>query len=109
MAFLGLESLKLSPASFRAGGATALLEQGLPPNQILFRGGWTAESSLRSYLQEAEAAASYLSLEEPTVRRLEHLLKSYSACRWPPSVPYSRIREQWTISALSQHLRQRHS
>lgn len=52
---LGREGLGITPASCRAGGgATAMMERGVPPNVIRFRGCWASERAMESYLQEAE-------------------------------------------------------
>ena len=98
--FLQLENLGLTPASFRAGGATAMLERGVAPNVIKFRGCWTSEKSMACYLQEAEAAASLLTLSPSAASRLQELSKSFGHLRGPPAVSFRDIRQRWIPSAF---------
>ena len=83
--FLGLNGLSLTPASLRAGGATEMLESGVPVQNIKFAGSWASDRSLACYLQEAEAAATLLSLTPTQVSRLERALDSLSFLEAPPS------------------------
>ena len=60
-----------TPASLRAGGATHLLETGVPISNIRFAGCWASEKAMSVYLQEAEAASTLLSMSGSSVDRLE--------------------------------------
>jgi len=86
--FLGLDGLSLTPASLRAGGATEMLESGVPVQNIKFAGSWASDRSLACYLQEAEAAATLLSLTPSQVSRLEQALDSLHFLDAPPSRPF---------------------
>jgi len=86
--FLGLDDLSLTPASLRAGGATDMLESGVPVQNIKFAGSWASDRSLACYLQEAEAAATLLSLNASQVSRLELALDSLNFLEAPPSKPF---------------------
>lgn len=89
--FLGLGSLSLTPASLRAGGATDMLESGVPVQNIKFAGSWASDRSLACYLQEAEAAATLLSLSPSQVSRLERALDSLNFLGSPPSRSFRRF------------------
>ena len=83
--FCHLDGIGISASSFRAGGATRLLEAGQPVSAIRFAGGWASERSLTSYLQEAEAAASLLELDPVEALRFDKLLVAFAFCEWPPN------------------------
>ena len=87
---LRLESLGLTPASLRAGGATFLFVSGsLDIGRIQYRGRWASLSTLQHYLQEASAQLAMLQLSDPTVQRL---LEFHDRGRFfdePPSQPWS--------------------
>ena len=83
--FFDLEHLGLTPGSLRAGGATHMLETGVPVQNIKYAGGWASDRSLASYLQEAEAANTLLSMTDPQSRRLEVALTELAFLRRPPS------------------------
>ena len=85
LAYLGLEGLKLSAASLRAGGATCLLERGVSLAEIRFAGCWASEKAMSVYLQEAEAAATLLQISGPAAVRLERVLKLFAFCASPPA------------------------
>jgi hypothetical protein len=87
--FLDLGNLKLSPGSLRAGGATHLLETGVAVANIKFMGGWKSEHSLAAYLQEAEAAATLLTLSDTAATRLELILTQVNFAMWPPAQPFN--------------------
>ena len=48
---LNLKSLKISPHSFRHGGASRAFLEGRDMSEILVRGRWAVESSGRHYIQ----------------------------------------------------------
>ena len=52
---LNIESLRLSPASLRAGGATWLVDQGIEVSRVRFLGRWAHMRSLEHYIQVARA------------------------------------------------------
>ena len=70
---LNLESLKLSPASLRAGGATFLIDQGVEGNRIRFIGRWANRRSLEHYIQVARVQQISLSILEQLADRLAKL------------------------------------
>ena len=92
---LGLGELGLTPASLRAGGATALLEAGCPPSTIRFSGCWASERVMSVYLQEAAASAALLDVGPEAASNLKSLLHRYEACRWPPAVPAQLLTPGW--------------
>jgi len=93
---LGLAKRGLTAASFRAGGATWLLETGVAVGQIRFMGSWASDRSLASYLQEAEACAALLGIPPAAARRLEHLLEAFAATSRPPALSFGAVlRQQW--------------
>ena len=98
---LSLSGLGLSPASLRAGGATAALESGMPLTNLKFGGGWASEKSMSAYLQEAESAATLLDIEPGAAENLYKLLYTYGACRGPPAIPYRFASAPWTLASCS--------
>jgi hypothetical protein len=100
--FTGLHTLGITPGSIRAGGATALLEQGLSVANIMFAGGWSAEATLRSYLQVAEAAQVLLRLDPPQSLWLEHFVKSFAFLEVPPAATYSQLCRPWIPTRRSE-------
>ena len=82
--FLCLKSLRLTPASMRAGGATFLLESGENIPNIRFIGAWSSEKAMACYLQEAEASASLLTLTSHQSNRLEQVLHLFAFLSAPP-------------------------
>jgi hypothetical protein len=93
---LGVTHLKITPASLRAGGATAMLEAGIPVANIRFAGCWASEKSLACYLQEAEAAAAVMSIDTRRAVWLKQLLQQYAPLCLPPVVPYRVLFAEWT-------------
>ena len=83
--FFDFGHLKLSPASLRTGGASLLVEQGVPVANIGFAGCWASEKALSSYFQEAEAASTLLQVSSAQARRLELFLKR---------IPFDRVPEK---------------
>ena len=97
---LGLQRLRLSPASMRAGGATFYYRAGVSVAELKFMGRWSAESTLSTYIQEAMAClvSSALSRQEADLVATVCL---DSAFLWegPPRLPWSRLftrRRQWS-------------
>ena len=85
LGFFGLSGLGFCCASFHAGGATGLLESGVPISQIKFSGCWASEKAMSAYLQEAESAATLLSIPDHAARRLEKFLRELSFAASPPT------------------------
>ena len=83
--FFDLCHLNLSPASLRAGGATWMLEQGIPVQTIKFSGCWASDKALACYLQEAESASTLLSLSHKQQHRLEIAIGELSFLECPPA------------------------
>ena len=92
--YFGLERLKLTPASMRAGGATRLFEQGRSISDIRFAGSWASERVLTAYLQEAESAAALLDIGHSEAMRLEQLGREFSCAAQPPATPYGELVRQ---------------
>ena len=96
--FIGLSEAGLTPSSFRAGGATALLEEGWSIAHIKFAGGWTTEKTLASYLQEAECAQVLLRLSTHQTEWLDRFLRAFSFLDSPPGVAFRVCRAPWIRS-----------
>jgi hypothetical protein len=94
--YLGVGHLGITPASLRAGGATAMLESGVPVANIRFAGCWASEKSLACYLQEAEAAATVMAISTERAVWLKQLLQRYSLLCSPPVVSYRGLVAEWT-------------
>ena len=88
-AFFGLEHVRFTPASLRAGGATHMLESGVSLSSIKFAGSWASEKAMSCYLQEAEAAATLLSMSSSSVDKLEYALTNLQFFERPPTASSS--------------------
>ena len=100
--FLGAAGLGITSASFRAGGATTLLERGVPLSTIRFCGSWSSERVMATYLQESEAAAAMLRVPQHGVARVKSLLSEFGEYRSPPRLPLCRlVQQRWTRSGRS--------
>lgn len=75
---LGLEGLKLSPASLRAGGATWMLDEKVEVSRIRFQGRWSNLRSLEHYLQVARAQQITLSLSPLIILRIKNLISQHA-------------------------------
>ena len=95
LSFFELGATGFSLGSFRAGGATALLESGMAISQIKFCGGWSADKTLCSYLQEAESALTLIQLSASAAHRLEKALTALSHLELPPPVAPATLLQQW--------------
>ena len=102
---LHLESLRLSPAGLRAGGATHLFTSGrMDVSRIKYRGRWASLSTLEHYIQEASAQLALMRLDSWTVDRLLKIRAAGSVFESPPErgwqAYFTRPVPQWT-SAVS--------
>lgn len=84
MARLGIESLALKPYSMRRGGATFLLQCGLPMEAILVRGRWKSLSVARLYLQDGLAQVPALRLPVDLADRLASLARATPSTAFRP-------------------------
>lgn len=75
LAHFGLKELLFKPYSLRRGGATFLLQCGLPMETILLRGRWRSLNVARLYLEDGLAQLPKLRLSE---QRIIHL-RTYAA------------------------------
>eukprot|EP00438_Fugacium_kawagutii_P028453 Skav206777 [mRNA] locus=scaffold1075:46207:47355:+ [translate_table: standard] len=71
---LMIASVKLSPASLRAGGATWMLDEGVEVSRIRFQGRWSNQRSLEHYLQVARAQQLALTISPGITEQLKALL-----------------------------------
>ena len=93
LARVGLDSVRFTPASLRAGGATWLfLEIGCDVQRLQYLGRWTSTSSLYCYIQEAVAHLIWIQLEPTHEAHLSHLADR-TAAFWAsaPSEPYLQL------------------
>ena len=74
---LNIESLRLSPASLRAGGATWLVDQGIEVSRVRFLGRWAHMRSLEHYLQIARAQQITLSIAPTIALQLKKFLMRF--------------------------------
>jgi hypothetical protein len=106
-----VQHLKLTPASLRAGGATALVLQGVDMGRIMFLGRWMSEKTLSSYIQEAGAQLAWLELSPEQRDRIRSaVLASRVAWFTPPKLPwhllFSRARQlQGLRTMMRSHLK----
>lgn len=74
---LNIESLRLSPASLRAGGATWLVDQGIEVSRVRFLGRWAHMRSLEHYIQVARAQQITLSIAPTIALQLKKFLMRF--------------------------------
>ena len=73
-------SLLLTPHGLRSGGATHLKLQGLPMEQIMFRGGWSDFQTARGYIDLIfNLLPEVLQAEQSATPNTRHALKSFLA------------------------------
>lgn len=70
MGFFRIADLNLKPYSLRRGGATYLLQCGVPLDVILLRGRWRSLSVARLYLQDGLAQIPHLRINSTDTDRL---------------------------------------
>ena len=75
---LKIKSLKFSPASLRAGGATWLIDEGVEVSKIRFLGRWTNMNSLEHYVQVARAQQLTLSILPKVAANLKNFIAQHT-------------------------------
>eukprot|EP00438_Fugacium_kawagutii_P003218 Skav200446 [mRNA] locus=scaffold1922:124146:126289:- [translate_table: standard] len=85
LAYFGLEALAFKPYSLRRGGATFLLQCGLPIETILVRGRWRSLNVARLYLEDGLAQLPSLRLSEQQLIRIQEFAKQAPATVFQPS------------------------
>jgi len=91
---LGLEGLKLSPASLRAGGPTWMLDEKVEVSRIRFHGRWANLRSLEHYLQVARAQQINLSLGPLIILRIKRLIHQYSFMLSLPTFLAAQVQDE---------------
>ena len=99
---LGLQSLRLTPASLRAGGATARFARGTDLGHLKWWGRWASLATLEHYVQESAATMVMMTLPSDTLDRLESIVTAANVFDQPPSQPWAHF-----FSRASQRLPQR--
>jgi hypothetical protein len=74
-----------------------MLEKGEAMEKIRFAGCWTSEKAMSAYLQEAESAATLLSLSRRQVASVQSFLAQTEVLVAPPAVPARALRCQWIL------------
>lgn len=110
----GVQHLKLTPASLRAGGATSLVLQGLDMGRIMFLGRWMSEKTFASYIQEAGAQLAWLELTPEQRDRIRSaVFASRAAWLSSPKVPWhllsSRERQLQGLRTMMKRRIKRHA
>ncbi len=102
---LHVEHLGLTPASMRAGHATALFVAGMETSRLRVMGRWRCLESLDHYVQIASSALTVLKVNPVTLRELEYFCAQESVFSQPPvgawtaffsRSPQLRAHLQWT-------------
>ena len=101
---LGLESLRLTPASLRAGGATSRFATGMQLSQLKWWGRWASLGTLEHYVQESAATMVMMTLESEVLDRLEAIVSAGKVFLQPPSTKWQsffsrasqRLPPRWT-------------
>ena len=109
---LRLDGLKLTPASLRAGGATAKFNEGMDLGKLQYRGRWSALSTLQHYIQEATASLVLLNLEKKivdeiiSIEGLSHKFESPPSTAWASFFDRDTQRDvpQWSSRRLRKRL-----
>ena len=85
---VGLNDLKLSLGSLRAGKATASFMAGESPDRIRFSGRWKSLATLEHYIQEAASVSVMMDLPAESTSLLRHLLQFQFILAQPPPLPW---------------------
>ncbi len=101
---LGLESLRLTPASLRAGGAASRFATGMQLGQLKWWGRWASLTTLEHYAQESAATMVMMTLESDVLDRLEAIVSAGKVFLQPPSAKWQtffsrasqRLPPRWT-------------
>ena len=93
--FFGIGNFGFGAASLRAGGATFLMERGVPVGQIRFEGSWASERTLGAYLQEAAAAATLIQVSGRQADLIENCFSELNFASWPPPISYADLLRSW--------------
>lgn len=101
---LGLESLRLSPASLRAGGATWMLDERIEVSRIRFSGRWANLRSLEHYLQVARAQQIAISLPAETAEHLKHFLCKFCFMLCLPQFLVAQVRAELLVPSQALQL-----
>ena len=83
-AFFKIEELKFKPYSLRRGGATYLLQVGVPLETILVRGRWRSIAVARLYLEDGLAQIPALRASNTTQRLISRWVASTPATAFHP-------------------------
>ena len=105
--YFELDHLKLTAASLRAGGATHMMEMGIPVAQIKFAGSWSSEKVLSHYLQVAEGSAAILDIPQSASDRITSFLADFSFVAGPPAPSAEMVVKEWTSTRLDGWFRPR--
>lgn len=74
---LKVDTLRLSPASLRAGGATWLVDEGVEISRVRFLGRWAHLRSLEHYIQVAKAQQIALAVAPGVAADLKKFISKY--------------------------------
>ncbi len=103
---LGVSDMGFTPGCLRPGGTTALFRSGMPVSSLRFRGGWSSEQTLSSYVQEAMACMIWNALDKQTseliragVARDSVMLASAPPRPWLEIYPQRQLRGMPTRSS----------
>ena len=101
---LGLESLRLTPASLRARGATSRFATGMQLGQLKWWGRWASLNTLEHYAKESAATMVMMTLDPDVLDRLEAIVRASEVFLQPPSAKWQtffsrasqRLPPRWT-------------
>ena len=82
--FFNITHLNMKPYSLRRGGATFLLQCGLPLETILLRGRWRSLSVARLYLEDGLAQLPALRVPSSDASRIQHFAAQTAATVFRP-------------------------
>lgn len=84
MRFFRISYLQMKPYSLRRGGATFLLQEGVPLDVILLRGRWRSLGVARLYLQDGLAQIPQLRIPSPDMCRIrQYAAQCPPTALWP--------------------------
>ena len=106
LAQLDLGSAGFTPASLRAGGATAMFMDEVPVETLRFRGRWTNTKTLEHYIQEGMACLQMSQLSGSAALRVSKYTGAFASGPWPPSDGWQRFfsRERQRLGSLPKAL-----
>jgi hypothetical protein len=98
---LHIDSLRFSPASLRAGGATFLVDENVEVGKVRFLGRWSHLRTLERYVQVARAQQIALTIQPEVACKLKEFLCKFFFLLGLPKFLAAQVHEANLVPSLS--------